>query len=826
MDKNSYTCEEEIIENAILIWLNLSFQKFENNKIESINKLRNPMLSYSILNEIDSSIFNLDELPDIYNNTDDSSIMLSWSHLLNDIKSFYNDVLNIELKNEEEYKNIKVRELVQDNSKTSLIIYVSELILGIAVSCESRANYIEILQEIEDEEIKEILYCILEKRIKINESKEILNKSSNNRINNYNENNFYYNNNDEEYQETDFGDNNYNNMGYIERINSLEKENSNLLQELEKLREEKIELKIANQSLSEEIDELKIKLEEEIYNLNNYKDTANSLAESNINIVTYEIQISELKGRNAENENTIKKLKEEKVKLNEEYKDKIFNLNKELNKFKEKAAQLDYINKKLDHDKITIKDLFTIKIRYNQLESKLKDNENKIKALRSVDNCDTKLLHKKIEELNSIIIKEKNQYEELARIQTQTSNKYSELEINYNKLIKELKESNIDINEFNKNLELLKHNNKECNNNSNKNSTINYSEIINDNINTDLNLQNIEQDDNQKQEITDLQVKLKVAIVENSNLKNSLSELNIEFKKLKESYTSKEHDFNIISSKLEKYKKKYEDYEDNLKKVSELSSKNFELLSSIDSVKLKNIEEISELKSNHKNQLLELKHERKEKELELVNLTNTLKNENLNLESQLQSLNNILETKNALIEEYKKNSENYNSLYNSNTTSLSNLNSIDNNSNNNNNNALKVLEKRITDQNNKMLEESKLKIKELEEANFNLKEANNKFKSTLVELNEKLEKHSQKDKDYPLEKFEELEYQVKYLERELEIKLKDHEEQMDLISSVIYTMGVEYLASNVLKNYNSISSYDNFMKEKLAKSDNKFSYNS
>ena len=125
MEKNISKTNDDDLENALILWLNSSFQLFENEKIENIIILRDPIITFGLLNEIDKNYFDISKIPESFDKKDDSSQLYSWSHLLSEIKSFYNDELEINLNNEE-FNAIKVRELIQDNPNSSSLIYITE----------------------------------------------------------------------------------------------------------------------------------------------------------------------------------------------------------------------------------------------------------------------------------------------------------------------------------------------------------------------------------------------------------------------------------------------------------------------------------------------------------------------------------------------------------------------------------------------------------------------------------------------------------------------------------------------------------------------------
>lgn len=159
----------------------------------------------------------------------------------------------------------------------------------------------------------------------------------------------------------------------------------------------------------------------------------------------------------------------------------------------------------------------------------------------------------------------------------------------------------------------------------------------------------------------------------------------------------------------------------------------------------------------------------------------SISNEKASLAHEIESFKSILETKNALINEYKKN--------------ISEVNS----------DSMNALESKSREQSNKHIEELHSKIKELEDQNQSLKDSNTKYKHTILDLNEKVESIKLKEKDYPIEEFENLKYQVQYYENELETKNKMHEIQLELISSTLHGFGAIFLAEQFHNKYNAKS---------------------
>lgn len=151
---------------------------------------------------------------------------------------------------------------------------------------------------------------------------------------------------------------------------------------------------------------------------------------------------------------------------------------------------------------------------------------------------------------------------------------------------------------------------------------------------------------------------------------------------------------------------------------------------------------------------------------------NSAVNEQNSLANEILSLKSILEIKNALIEEYKKNS-------------------IDATSE-----SLKQLESKAQEQSIKLAESLQAKNKELEDQCNELKEQNSKFKQAVANISEKFEQVKQKEKEYPVDEFLRLRCHVKMLETEIEEKVRMHESQLEMVSSVIYGLGLSYLIEN------------------------------
>lgn len=112
-----------------------------------------------------------------------------------------------------------------------------------------------------------------------------------------------------------------------------------------------------------------------------------------------------------------------------------------------------------------------------------------------------------------------------------------------------------------------------------------------------------------------------------------------------------------------------------------------------------------------------------------------------------------------------------------------------------------------------MAESLLAKNKELEDQLIEVNEQNLKYKHIVTEITEKFEQVKQKEKEYPVDEFLRLRCHVKMLESEMEEKVRLHENQLEMVSSVIYGLGLSYLIDNFQNQFAAIAS-ESMLKQK------------
>lgn len=342
------------------------------------------------------------------------------STILRDLKSYFNSKFDIYL-NDEEFNILKPRELIRNEADEHQLILLGEYLLFIAAQEE---YYYKILEDIptkdengENNIYKTTLVKILEIRFSNKEDGEEEDLLSNNDNNNSNENE---------------KEDNENELAHIARINHLEKENQTLSSDILLLRERNIELIRENQLLDDLYKDTELRYQEALSSLDSLEKYRNKEFSNNqdnhMDSTSYLIQISELNGKLKQNENTIKKIKEEKEHLIGETKENLYVMSKELNRLKEIEQKYLHFNSKLEKENLNINDIVKIKHKNSTYETTIKKLEDKIKSLLKIDESDKGKLFKKIEELNFMLSQEKQLVEETRSDKESIMSKYIDLQ--------------------------------------------------------------------------------------------------------------------------------------------------------------------------------------------------------------------------------------------------------------------------------------------------------------------------------------------------------------------------------------------------------------
>jgi chromosome segregation ATPase len=194
-------------------------------------------------------------------------------------------------------------------------------------------------------------------------------------------------------------------------------EHNNMLLKIDTLERESQELTVTNQQLTVQNEDLKTQIVQINHNYFDLESKYNELAaeleyKNEKNNKEYEdsvslsIQLSETKGKLDAREIALVKLKDEKEKIMSDFGQKVQVLKSENEILKEKSLKYDLLKEKLDKYETKIEELNNLKSKNLQNEKIIKDQDEKIKKLKSFVDTDKSKLLKRIEELNFQISEE------------------------------------------------------------------------------------------------------------------------------------------------------------------------------------------------------------------------------------------------------------------------------------------------------------------------------------------------------------------------------------------------------------------------------------
>lgn len=476
------------------------------------------------------------------------------SHIISEIKSFY----SVELSNDisSHLENVKVREITIDIPNKESLLLIAELILSLAAT--HKPTIIDSFDSFEDYKDKDILMSII--------NEWVIKKSDSH---------------SEHSKDIQTGDPYYSNQeeisAYLTRIHTLEKENHELQDEIEDLRKKKYELIQETQRLEDRNKDNDVKYQEAQFLIDSMKNRLNNLSDSSNESVTFQIQISELKGKNADNENLIRKLRDEKEILIGEQKEKLRKINQELDRIKDKAIQYDNLMSRMEREKITFTEIYSLRNKISKLEITIKDQNDKIKVLKSMDDTDKGKLFKKIEELNSQLNQEQNKLEDVKREKKEIIDRCIDAE---------------------REVEILKRQNSEIKLTNDHNS-FGMEITLEENL-YGTNLTNLEDENLLKSTILDLETKLKMCVRDKDDLIIEVKELRDKLAISEDLVHKKDFELQGLNSRINTYKMGYEENIDNLKKITILTEKNYEMSSTLEKFKLDNLAYTNELSTKHK----------------------------------------------------------------------------------------------------------------------------------------------------------------------------------------------------------------------------------
>ena len=446
------------------------------------------------------------------------------------IKKFYKEIINIEY--EDDFFDGK--QAIETQSEIQFK-KICELITGMAAQCEKRGEFLQIMQNMDHEDSSE-LFSILTERISA--------YTENSKIDNTK--------NEESYEEDEYA------ALYL-KIENLENENLKIHQQIEEQNKKITELNRMNYNYELSIKEQEGKYQDLINTIdmrNNQYNNKENMEES----LQLSIQLSEYRGKLEAKEKNLAKLREEKEKLIDEYKTKIMNLQNENEQLREKGVKYEILKEKMD--KFSLEDVSMLKSKLLNSERRIIDLEELNKKLKNYDVDKTKIL-KKIEELNYQLIQEKEKNSDLFK------------ENNYYKDIVVQNES--DIKYFKKELEMQKR--KEA-------------PLIEENTDGNkLSLFEIENEQDTKKQIIDLDTKLKISLFDKDSLSKDKKELEELVQKLSDDLITKNAENEKLKKKGDKYTKYKEERHTFLSKISDLMEKNHEFKIDLENNKLEKIKE-------------------------------------------------------------------------------------------------------------------------------------------------------------------------------------------------------------------------------------------
>lgn len=476
-----------------------------------------------------------------------------------EIKYFYKQQIQVEI-DQEVLDNFGVRDIVQDIPDMKLIVTLAEWILGIAVQSERKTYYLDLIKGFKNEEVSNTLVQIIY---------NVLQKGTDDENNNDEDNSNNY--------ISDKAEDNEDTTTYLIRINNLEKENIHLTEELSELKESKLELLKKNIELEDSVKLLEQQVIEQTYIAEMVKQRETSLNDNQEESLNLHIQVSELKGKLKVTETMLTKVKEEKEIMHGELKEKILKLNKEIEALQEKGIKYDHLVNKMEKEKLSFNSFHTLRIKLENAELKIKDQEDKIRQLKNFDQDKSKYL-KKIEDLNAALIEESQKIEESEN----DKKKYIDRIVTYENEITELKSQVINYrsNENNNNFSGLLNEDDIVANNIHKMEGKSLNDVIEVTDNEEKRELELKLSEQKNIYIEDLKNRLKieedtVKLLKESNnkYKNSLGEFQMKYDET--SIKEKE----MIKEEVSELKKRIAELEKEVEEKDDMSGKELDAMS-------------------------------------------------------------------------------------------------------------------------------------------------------------------------------------------------------------------------------------------------------
>jgi hypothetical protein len=460
------------------------------------------------------------------------------------IRLFYKDVIGVEF--EENF--FKSKEAIEENDESEFR-KLAELLTGIAAQCDRRADYLQIMQNMNNEESTE-LFSILTERISAYTDDEDVKVK------------------DFSITEQSDGEEEEQATLYL-KIEKLEVENLRLHEEIKTLTNKNDALTKSNFTFELIIKESEAKYQELVYSLEHKADHRSSDTNNFEDSVALSIQISELKGKLEAKEKNLQKLKEEKEKIADETKNTIIHLQKDNESMKEKCIKFDVLKEKME--KFSVDEINELKSKLVQSDRVIKEQDDKIKKLKNFDVDKVKLL-KKIEDLNT----ELSQHDEKNAELSKAVDHYKDIIIQNDTEIKFLK----------KQIENI-HNDKVTSNE------------LNDSDSNRITLHDLEEGAENKKNLMDIEMKLKFALSDKDRLTKEKTELEEKLKLVTIELEELKKETSKNTKKLDKYAKLKKEGHTYVQKINELMENLHSTKSECDALKSSREKDIAEINNKY-----------------------------------------------------------------------------------------------------------------------------------------------------------------------------------------------------------------------------------
>ena len=508
-NSNSDKKPQNIIKKYINL-LNSLILSLKNNPLKDLQELSDESNIYKLIVEIEP---NFEKTP--FNNKVELINDLNLENRYNNFVTLFNAVekYNNESKTKDKFtketnftKTIIINELI--NNDLEQLIKIAEMLCFLTIISSNKNYFIEKVNEIDDNQISNLYYSIIEKYItfKIDESTSSVVKKTNifsNQVQNVKSFNLRSNENNK----------------YIRELN---------LRELPNLTEEKT---------------INVTSPPKAIIITGYEDITNEKEENK----------NEIKSNIINNNNFEQDEKEKKL-----LQDEIDNLNQEIAKLKENCQNLEKDKKMLEDNLNELKDI------NNKLQKEIIENKNKEELNEKKENNDINSINK--EELNDAyktIENLKNENAELFKIIEQINNDKNNLEI-------KLKDLELNIQKLNTENEKIKEEEKIKENNYNesicndKNTIENLKEQLDNQIKINEKIKEEKEillSDNEKYKN---EINNNIIIQSKENNKNAINENNT-----KDTITSSE---NELKSEIQKLKQDLAEKDEKIKKLEEINT--------------------------------------------------------------------------------------------------------------------------------------------------------------------------------------------------------------------------------------------------------------